>query len=370
MTTFITRFPTSTGTRVAVKDLIDMEGVVTTAACRAVAERAEPARRDAVCMAGIRAAEREKRVQIVGKTNLHELAFGATGINKAFGTPLNPVRADLVPGGSSSGSAVSVATGEADVALGSDTGGSVRIPSACCATAGLKTTHGRVSIEGVWPVAPSLDTIGPMAREVGGLEEGMALLEPGFGAAADVPRVVGRFRPEDVDPVIDSAIDRALSAAEVEVVEVDLPGWSDAYAAGGVTIMAEAWKGLAHLLSRRELLGEDIAARVEMAGSVDGGALEEALETRSRWSAELESLFSRVEILALPTMPVLPPTLDVSSDIQLTRCTMPFNLSGSPALAVPVPTGGLPASLQLVGPHHSEESLIAVAKVVEAAIQK
>src|SRR5438034_49487 len=122
-------------------------------------------------------------VRIVGKTNLHELAFGTSGINPWFGTPTNPLDPGLVPGGSSSGSAVAVATDEADVALGSDTGGSVRIPSACCGTAGLKTTWGRVSLEGVWPLSLSLDTIGPMARDVRGVITGMTLLEPGFQPA-------------------------------------------------------------------------------------------------------------------------------------------------------------------------------------------
>ena len=177
MTTFITRYETSgSGVRLAVKDLIDMEGERTTAGCRAVAERAVPAARDAVCLAGARAAG----ARIVGRTNLHELALGVTGVNEWYGTPVNPLDPTRVPGGSSSGSAVAVATGEADVAYGSDTGGSVRIPAACCGTAGLKTTWGRIPLDGVWPLAPSFDTVGPMARTVAGLVTGMQLLEPGF----------------------------------------------------------------------------------------------------------------------------------------------------------------------------------------------
>src|SRR4051812_46296798 len=169
-------------------------------------------------MAGARAAD----ARIVGKANLHELAFGATGVNHWSGTPENPLDPTLVPGGSSSGSAVAVATDEADVAYGSDTGGSVRIPSACCGTTGLKTTHGRVSIEGVWPLAPSLDTIGPMARDVVGCVLGMQLLEPGFEVASAPPSTVGRFRLENTDPAIEDAIDRALAQSELEVVDIDL----------------------------------------------------------------------------------------------------------------------------------------------------
>src|SRR5579864_7017638 len=159
MTTFITRFDAAgSGVRLAVKDLIDMEGEVTTAGCRAVATRARPATQDAPCLAGARAAG----ARIVGRTNLHELALGVTGVNPWFGTPVNPLDPTRVPGGSSSGSAVAVAAGEADIALGSDTGGSIRIPAACCGVVGLKTTRGRIPLRGVFPLGPSLDTVGPM----------------------------------------------------------------------------------------------------------------------------------------------------------------------------------------------------------------
>src|SRR5881275_1523954 len=170
MSTFITRLDVAgTGHRVAVKDIIDVAGVPTTAGSRAVERTAGPAAADAPCLDGLRAAD----ARVVGKTNLHELAMLPLGTNPWFGTPVNPLDAALVPGGSSSGSAVAVADGEADVALGSDTGGSIRIPAACCGIAGLKTTYGRVPLDGVWPLAPSFDTIGPMATSVGGLAVGM-----------------------------------------------------------------------------------------------------------------------------------------------------------------------------------------------------
>ena len=141
-----------TGLRVAIKDLIDMAGLPTTAGCQEVERRAVPAAADASCLAGIRAAEAAGGVRIVGKTNLHELAFGVTGINAAYGTPVNPLDAGRIPGGSSSGSAVAVASGEADIALGTDTGGSIRGPAACCGIVGLKTTWGRVPLQGCWPL--------------------------------------------------------------------------------------------------------------------------------------------------------------------------------------------------------------------------
>src|SRR3954453_18325372 len=170
MSTYITRFADSgSGIPVAVKDLVDMAGVVTTAGCRALADKALPAERDALLLREIRRREAAGEVWIVGKTNLHELAYGTTGANPWWGTSANPRYSSLYPGGSSSGSATAVAAGEAVAALGSDTGGSVRIPAACCGIAGLKTTWGRVPLTGVWPLAPSLDTVGPMAVAVAGV---------------------------------------------------------------------------------------------------------------------------------------------------------------------------------------------------------
>src|SRR5438309_1591338 len=190
------------GPRVAVKDIVDVEGVPTTAGCRALERSATAAERDATCLAGARSAG----ARLVGKTNLHELAVLPLGTNPWYGTPVNPLDPGLIPGGSSSGSAVAVASEEADVALGSDTGGSVRVPAACCGIAGLKTTHGRVSLDGVWPLAPSLDTIGPMASAIAGLVLGMQLLEPGFQASATPASIVGRL-PSSGEPTLETAVD-------------------------------------------------------------------------------------------------------------------------------------------------------------------
>jgi amidase len=369
MATFITPLTsTGTGDRLAVKDLIDMAGLPTTAGCRAVADDALPAAEDAACMTGTRAAERDGRVSIVGKANLHELAFGASGINHVFGTPVNPLDPRRIPGGSSSGSAVAVASDEADLAFGSDTGGSVRIPSACCGTAGLKTTHGRVSLEGVWPLATSLDTIGPMARDVAGVVAGMQLLEPGFEVAGILPATIGRFRPTDVDPGIDLAVDRALADVDCKVEEVGLPGWFGAFAAGGSILLAEAFAALGHLLERRHRLGEDVAERTEIAAGVTPESVSEAEVVRASWRSELEAAFSRVELIALPTLPAFPPTPDELDDLRLTILTLPVNLAGLPALVLPVPTGGLPASIQVVAPAGAEERLLAFGAVLERAI--
>lgn len=365
MSTFITRYDTTgDGVRLAVKDLLDMAGEITTAGCRAVAETAEPAPADAACLAGARAAG----ARIVGRTNLHELALGVTGVNPWYGTPTNPLDPSLVPGGSSSGSAVAVATDEADVAFGSDTGGSVRIPSACCGTAGLKTTWGRVPLDGVWPLSPSFDTVGPMARDVAGLVSGMRLLEPGFEPQGDGRGLrVGRLRVE-ADPLIDAAIERALAATEWELVDLDVPGWDGATIGAGVLLVAEAWATLRELATTRpDDIGEDVRLRLQIGRDAGEEATASARAAQATWQSDLAAVFERVDLVATPTLTIFPPTLDQGEDILMARCTLPVNLAGVPALALPVPTTGpLPASLQLVGPAGSEELLLAAGAVAEA----
>src|SRR5579884_2384932 len=363
MGTFITRLDEGGGSeRLAVKDLMDMVGVPTTAGCKALADIARPAPTDASCLLGARQAG----VRIVGRTNLHELALGVTGVNPWFGTPINPLDPRLVPGGSSSGSAVAVATGEADVAFGSDTGGSIRVPSAFCGTVGLKTTFGRVPVDGVWPLAPSLDTVGPMARDVAGVALGMALLEPGFAPAPAPAPLVARLRPAGphelvaVDPAIDAAVDRALSRAGIEAPDVVVGDWAAALEATWVILDAEAAGANRDLLGdpdRRAGLGATVRSRLEAGAALDAGRVAAARGFRAR-----------APVLALPTVRFFPPPLEEADGPRYTTFTNPFNLAGVPALSLPVPTAGpLPAGLQLVAPAGGEELLLATAAVIEAA---
>jgi amidase len=371
MSTWISREATpGPGLRVAVKDLIDVAGLPTTAGSRAIAERATPAAADAPCLAGLRAAIARGQACLAGKTNLHELAYGISGINTYFGTPVNPLDPLRVPGGSSSGSAVAVASGEADVAYGSDTGGSIRIPAACCGIAGLKTTWGRIPLTGVWPLAPSMDTIGPMARDVAGLIAGMKLLEPGFSAGEPAPRVVGRV-VIGADPIIDHAVDAALAATGWDVVQVSLEGLDRATVAAMTVLDAEAWAsdgGYADAAPAK--IGRDVLARLREASTITPAAVGAARQDAVRWRATLASLWERVDLLALPTLLGFPPTLDKSREmVRIRGLTSPVNLAGVPALALPVPTGGpLPASVQLIGPAGGEESLLAAGVIFEQAV--
>jgi amidase len=368
MSTFITRSESrGAGPRVAVKDIIDVAGVRTTAGSRALAESALPAERDAACLSGCRAAG----ARIVGNTNLHELAMLPVGTNSWFGTPRNPLDPDLIPGGSSSGSAVAVANDKADVAFGSDTDGSVRVPAACCGVYGLQTTHRRIPLEGVWPLAPSMDTIGPIAPSVAGLTTGMELLEPGFAIAPSPAHVIGRVRTKGL-PAIERAVDRALHRAEFEVLDIDMPGWKLGASAFTVIYFAELWEANHELIERHpKWVGEDVSSTLALADRFRP-QLEQALRQREQWRASLSSVFERVQLLALPTLPIFPPRIDElprdisPTSIEMTRHTSVFNAGGTPCLAQPISVPGthVPASLQLVGPWHSEEILLATAQAI------
>ena len=360
-----------TGPRVAVKDIIDMAGLPTTAGSRAVAATAVPAARDAACLAGLRAAIGSGEARFAGKTNLHELAYGISGLNGAFGTPVNPLDMRRVPGGSSSGSATAVAAGEADIAYGTDTGGSIRIPAACCGIAGLKTTWGRIPLDGVRPLSPGLDTVGPMARDVAGLAAGMALLEPGFTVAENTVRTVGLLAL-DADPVISDAVRGALLAAGFDIQPVVIPGLGEIIAASMAVLDAQAWQSNKDLIAASpDLIGNGVRERLHEASAITGTQVIAAQATIASWKATLDGLWRQVDVLALPTLLDFPPFLeDAHTMFRIRGVTSPVNVAGLPALALPVPSAGpLPASIQLIGPSGSEERLLGAGAVLERAVQ-
>jgi len=352
------------GPRLAVKDCIDVRGYATTVGCRAVALDAAVATHDAACLAGFRAAG----AQVVGKTTLHELCQGGTGVNPEFGTPVNPLDPRRVPGGSSSGSAVAVATGLADVALGTDTGGSVRLPAACCGVAGLKTTHGLVPTRGVYPLAPSLDTVGLLAPDVAGLLAGAPWLMPAFAPAAPASGLL-RLRPDvEVRPEVDRAVDRALAAAGLPLRDETLTGWPGATEICLALIRAEAWRVQGHLLARSDLLSE-AAVRLLTAGArVTDADLAGLLERAAAWRGRLQALLAGGTLLALPTLVDEPPLLEDAASASISQLTAAVNVAGLPAVSIPVP-GPIIAAVQLVGPAGSEAVLLATAALIEASIR-
>ena len=373
--------------RLAVKDLIDMKGVVTTAGSHYVAETSRPATSDAACLMIARA----RNVQIVGKTNLSEFATAASGINDFFGTPKSPLNkhSNFISGGSSCGSAVAVANGLADIAFGTDTAGSIRVPAACCGIVGLKTTFGLVSLQGVFPVEPRhLDTVGPMARDVDHVVQGMDLLENGFvaryqaavAAKSSARKIrIGRLYLTGTDSKIDQAIDEALVRTQFEVVPLDQAfkaKWDQAKRDGNTLAAAGVWISDGKFFNK--LIG--VSARTKAIIALGGFDLvtnyHSALRRQAAWQQTLHETFETVDFIALPTLQKLPPKIPTAataafSEAQILNLqnTVPVNFAGNPALAIPIPLNNkiFPAtSLQLVGPRLSEACLLNAGRLVEA----
>jgi Asp-tRNA(Asn)/Glu-tRNA(Gln) amidotransferase A subunit family amidase len=370
--------------RLAVKDLIDMKGVVTTGGSEFLAKKSPPAKRDAKCLA----IARQRHVQFVGKTNTTELAVAVSGINEYFGTPRNPIsRRKLIPGGSSSGSAVAVATGWADVAFGTDTAGSIRIPAACCGVVGLKTTFGLVPLDGVYPIAPNqLDTVGPLARDIAGAVQGMDLLKSGFAdeyrqAAATASGKdirVGRLYLNGTNAKIDRAVDAALAAAQFEVVKLDdhfREQWSQAQKDAATVAAASAW---VYDLPFRNEPGLTVRTKAIIAlGEFQyKTAYRDALRRQAQWKAVIGRVLKQVDFIAVPTMQNLPPrlppfggTVAFEARVLAMQNTAAVNFAGVPALAIPVPIANKSVpftSLQLVGPPRSEAALLNAGRLIEA----
>src|SRR6185369_17770827 len=312
---FIAYWPPAENTnqlKLAVKDNIDMKGVVTTAGSKLLAKTGAPAEKDASCLA----IARQRNVPIVGKANLSEFAVAPSGFNEYFGTPASPLSHShkLLPGGSSCGSAVAVASGMADVAFGTDTAGSIRVPAAWCGVVGLKTTHGLVPLEGIHPIEPEhLDTVGPIGKDIAHTVLGMDLLQDGFSALYDAAVAakpaahqirIGRLALKGTDSKIDQAVDEALAKTGFQVVPLDdefRKTWERAKEDGNLIAAAGAWisdKRFRHALG--------VAARTRAA--IGAGRLaftigyKEALARQAEWQNTLKEIFEKVDFIALPTV--------------------------------------------------------------------
>jgi amidase len=376
--------------KLAVKDNIDMKGVVTTAGSGLFEKTHQPAAKDAPCLA----IARQRNVQIVGKANLTEFAVAPSGFNEHFGTPKNPFDGwrRLIPGGSSCGSAVAVASGMADVAFGTDTAGSIRVPAACCGIVGLKTTHGLISVEGVHPIEPEhLDTVGPMAKDIARTAQGMDLLQNGFAAKYEAAKAakpaargirIGRLRLAGTDPKIDEAVDNALARAGFQVIPLDdglREKWEQAKEDGNTIAATGAW-----ISDRQYRYAPGVTARTKaaiLAGRIaHQTTYPKAVARQAEWQRTLRDVFKKVDFIALPTLQTTPLSIPPNLKIGLLEArvlklqnTVAVNFAGNPALAVPIPLrhGGVPVtSLQLIGPRLSEAGLLNAGRFVEAAVQE
>jgi len=373
MTAFVSRFRLGgDGPAIAIKDSIDIAGYPTVTGSRALSNAAP-----AAAHADVVARLLDAGWSIVGKTTMHELAFGISGINNFAGTPVNAQAPDCIPGGSSSGSAAAVAAGEVHIALGTDTGGSIRMPAACCGVAGLKPTFGRVSRRGALPAESSLDCVGPFADSVDGIVAAMAVIAPDFDAAqardSGKPFRIGLLDDVQADPAILDAVASALRKAGFDTQHVRLDGMAAAYQAGMQVINFETWAAFGHLTGS-DALQPDVEQRLLAASAVSRDDVGQAEAVRRAFTSQVDAVLGKVDAIVLPTLPELPPTLaavrEGASILGLTSLVRPFNLSGHPALTLPVPVANVAirAGLQLVGRKGEDETICAIASRIERAI--
>jgi aspartyl-tRNA(Asn)/glutamyl-tRNA(Gln) amidotransferase subunit A len=332
---------------------------------------------DAPAVAGLRAAG----AVVLGKTNLHELAFGATSCNEAFGAVVNPWSPGRIAGGSSGGSGAAVAADLCVAAIGTDTGGSVRLPAAFCGVAGLRPTPGAVSTEGVFPVSATLDTVGPLARSVADVAAVHAAM-----AGSDVGHApVGGLRiglPEPffcdgVDAEMRTALDDAagvLRELGYDVHAVALPGGAEAAEACGVLIRSEALAVHAEDLRRRpELFEEGTRRRLALAEAVTAADLARARRRLGEWAAAVAAVWERVDLLLCPVTPGPAPLAEGADSVETTAAVTPFTFAlsaaGVPVLALPCgfTRGGLPLGLQLAGRAGGEAAVLAAGAAYQSA---
>ena len=326
------------------KDLFDTAGVRTTYGSAVFADRVPTETATAV-----RLLEAAGWVN-VGKANLHEFAYGTTSQNLHYGVVPNPVDPALTPGGSSGGSAAALAAGLADGALGSDTGGSIRIPAACCRIAGFKPTFDLVPADGVFPLAPSFDHVGPMARDVTGCIELMRALAP----SVEVPELSAG----------DIRFASAWGSVPVEATPVDFPT-AEAVAPAFMREVADVHRDL--YAENAELYGENIRGKVERCLAITDGEYESALRARSEHAERAAAALEGYDVLLTPTLSVpVPPRDVVETEIRgsLTLHTFPFNALGWPALALPYRGG----SLQVIARRGLDGLVLAAGLALERAL--
>jgi Asp-tRNA(Asn)/Glu-tRNA(Gln) amidotransferase A subunit family amidase len=357
------------GWTLGVKDLFAVAGIPIGAGSR-LREDAEPEPEDAAVVGALRQAG----ALVMGSVALHELAFGATGIN-ALGTPDNPRMPGHIPGGSSSGSGVAVADGSARLTLGTDTGGSTRVPAALCAVVGFKPAHGTYSVEGLMPLAPSMDHVGLMAATVDDVARAHAVLA-GPDTAPAQGRTLGLIRRqvEDADPEVGVAVEQALRSLEASgyrLKDVELQDVAKVFDFTTVVLFGEAAMTYADSRDRWEThLGADVCDRLVKGAAIPEADYRQALDERDLHLGRVRDLLSEVDMLIGPTAPTLPPTVEgASADPTLAprmiANTRLANYIGTPALSVPV-APGVPVGLQLMG--MSNSSVLAQAAEIERAL--
>lgn len=373
------------GIPVSVKDLIDTSFLPTTYGHGRFREHVPD--RTALCVTRLQ----RSHALIIGKAHLHEFAFGVTNENPHFGPARNPRDPGRITGGSSGGSAASVVGGMAQASVGTDTGGSVRIPAALTGCVGFKPSYGLVPTDGVLPLAPSLDHVGTLANSVedaAWVTAIMADIDPdtwlslpapcGRVRAAVVPDLVRRFAAPEVSDWFEALTHLLQSRGTLEVagsIQLD----ADEMARHQANILgAEAYAThRAWLDEHRDAYGADVRERLEEGARVDASSYAESLRFRARFRDTVRRWFAQYDCILLPTTPIPAPRLGETHVLiageeravrpLLTRFTNPWNLSGAPAISIPAgQVSGLPMGLQIVGKPDGDADLIRIARRIEA----
>lgn len=375
------------GIPISIKDIIDEAGVVTTAASHVLDDRVAPA------SARVVSRLEEAGAIIIGRTNLHQFALGTTSDDSAYGPVRNPHDTSCVAGGSSGGSAAAVAMGMGLASVGTDTGASVRVPAAVCGVVGLKGTIGEVPTDGVLPLSTTLDHVGPITRTVQDAAwmwqimsgRPAAVVSPAKASGLRFARLGGYFA-ELLDPVVRSATDRALEglrAHGVTLTSVELPDTAGIMTAYANIVLAEGatWHA-PYLDTRPGGYSPTVHHRLAVLGrAVTATAYLDSLALAARLREAVDALLDDADALVLPTLPIVAPavgqaevTVDASHPEPLPvrtvmlRLTQTFNLTGHPAISLPIHSTGLPVGLQLVGRRDATAALLSVAAMVEQAL--
>jgi len=373
------------GAIVSIKDLFDVAGEVTRAGSKVVAEEGKPAAADAP---PVRALRRAGAV-IVAKTNMSEFAFSGIGANPHYGTPGNPVDRARVPGGSSSGGAVAAGDGMCEISIGSDTGGSTRIPAAFCGIVGYKPSRLRITRDGAYPLSFSMDSIGPMARSVADCqradhamagEERAPLAAPSLG---DVRIAVAQGMPlENLDDAVSNAFGHALERLTrngARLRDKTLPlidRMTEVNKRGGVQ-PAEAFTVNRDLLDRRGAdMDQNIRSRLERARTISASDYIWMAGTRTGLIAEMDAWLADTDVLVMPTCPIVAPTqAEIAApdafarkNAMALRNTSVWNFFDCCAISLPIPGAALPVGLMLVARNGRDRELFAIATAAERAL--
>lgn len=351
------------GVRLAVKDLVDTEGLATTYGSAIFREHVPE--RSASAVVRLEAAG----YAVVGKTNLHEFAYGITSDNPHFGAVVNPLDATRIPGGSSGGNGAALAAGMCEVALGTDSAGSIRLPAACCGVVGFKPTWGLVPADGVFPLAPSFDTVGPMAGSVAACAQAMRALA-GLEEAGAAGATAALAWTEQADPLVRARVEGAAALVDAARVDFPLPGDGDVNPA----FQAEAAEVHRELFAEHAgLYGENVRRKLERAFAVSEEEVAAGRVEREAYRERALAALDGADVLLTPTMPMVAPPVgigDLALRERMISLTRPASALGWPALALPCGPAedGLPASVQLMARPGADALVLAVGEALETAL--